>query len=120
MLSPPGNVDFDAIRQDFPIFSSGAQALHYLDSAASSQKPRCVIDAIAECYRSQYGPVHRGLYPLAEAASEAYETARRTLAGFINAASADEIVFTRSATEAINLVASGWAGQEREPGSASC
>ena len=114
MLAPPGNVDFDAIRKDFPILSRGPQALHYLDSAASSQKPLCVIDAIAECYRSQYGPVHRGLYPLAEAASEAYEKARQTLARFINAASADEIVFTRSATEAINLVASGWAGQTLE------
>ena len=116
MLAPPGSVDFDAIRKDFPIFSSGSQALHYLDSAASSQKPQCVIDAIARCYRSQYGPVHRGLYPLAEAASEAYEKARRTLANFINATSADEIVFTRSATESINLVASGWAGQVLEAG----
>jgi cysteine desulfurase/selenocysteine lyase len=116
MLVPAVNVDFDAIRQDFPIFSSGPQALHYLDSAASSQKPQCVIDAIVSCYRSQYGPVHRGLYPLAEAASEAYEKARQTLADFINASSADEIVFTRSATEAINLVASGWAGQVLEAG----
>jgi cysteine desulfurase/selenocysteine lyase len=116
MLALPGSVDFDAIRKDFPIFSSGPQALHYLDSAASSQKPQCVIDAIASCYRSQYGPVHRGLYPLAEAASEAYEKARRTLANFINATSADEIVFTRSATESINLVASGWAGQLLDAG----
>ena len=116
MLAPAGNVEFDAIQKDFPIFSSGPQPLHYLDSAASSQKPQCVIDAIASCYRSQYGPVHRGLYPLAEAASEAYEKARRTLADFINASSADEIVFTRSATEAINLVASGWAGQVLEAG----
>ena len=116
MLAPSGNVDFDAIRKDFPIFNNGPQALHYLDSAASSQKPRCVIEAIARCYRSEYGPVHRGLYPLAEAASEAYEKARRTLAQFINASSADEVVFTRSATEAINLVASGWARQALEAG----
>jgi cysteine desulfurase/selenocysteine lyase len=109
-------VDFDAIRNDFPIFNSGSPSIHYLDSAATSQKPLCVIDAIARCYRSEYGPVHRGLYPLAEAASEGYEKARRTLANFINAASADEIVFTRSATEAINLVASGWAGQALEAG----
>ncbi|MCP4767536.1 MAG: SufS family cysteine desulfurase [Gammaproteobacteria bacterium] len=111
-----GAVDFDAIRKDFPIFDSAPEALHYLDSAASSQKPQCVIDAVAQCYRSQYGPVHRGLYPLAEAASEAYEKSRRTLGRFINAASADEIVFTRSATEAINLVASGWAGPALEAG----
>jgi len=108
---PAEKPDFDAIRKDFPIFTSGAEPLHYLDSAATSQKPHCVIDAIADCYRSQYGPVHRGLYPLAEAASEAYEKARRTLADFINAPSPEEIIFTRSATEAINLVACGWAGQ---------
>ncbi len=116
MLAPSNGVDFEAIRKDFPIFNSGSQTLHYLDSAASSQKPNCVIDAIAQCYRRQYGPVHRGLYPLAEAASEAYEKARQTLARFINAASADEIIFTRSATEAINLVASGWAGQALKAG----
>jgi cysteine desulfurase/selenocysteine lyase len=116
MLVPPDSVDFETIREDFPIFSSGPRPLHYLDSAATSQKPNCVIDAIAECYRSQYGPVHRGLYPLAEAASEAYEKARQTLARFINAASADEVIFTRSATESINLVASGWAGQALKAG----
>ncbi len=112
----PDSVDFPAIREDFPIFSSGPRPLHYLDSAATSQKPLCVIDAIAECYRSQYGPVHRGLYPLAEAASEAYEKVRQTLARFINAASADEVIFTRSATESINLVASGWAGPALKEG----
>jgi cysteine desulfurase/selenocysteine lyase len=109
-------VDFDAIRADFPIFRNSTQPLHYLDSAASSQKPNCVIDAIVECYRSQYAPVHRGLYPLAESASEAYEQARQTLARFINAGSADEIIFTRSATEAINLVGFGWAGQRLRAG----
>ncbi len=113
---PADKPDFDALRKDFPIFSSGAGTLHYLDSAATSQKPHCVIEAIADCYRRQNAPVHRGLYPLAEAASEAYEKARRTLADFINAPSAEEIVFTRSATEAINLVASGWAGQRLQAG----
>ena len=116
VLITSDSVDFDAIRNDFPIFNSGSRALHYLDSAATSQKPQCVIDAITLCYGSQYGPVHRGLYPLAELASEAYEKARETLAKFINAAAADEIVFTRSATEAINLVASGWAGQALKAG----
>jgi len=116
ILTTPDSVDFDALRKDFPIFDGGPETLHYLDSAATSQKPHCVIDAIDLCYRHQYGPVHRGLYPLAESASEAYEKARRTMASFINAPSPDEIIFTRSATEAINLVASGWARQALEAG----
>ncbi len=115
-MTAPDSVDFDALRKDFPIFDGGPGTLHYLDSAATSQKPRCVIDAIDRCYRYQYGPVHRGLYPLAESATESYEKARQTLAEFINAPSSDEIVFTRSATEAINLVASGWAGQALRAG----
>jgi len=115
-LIPPNSVDFDAIRKDFPILNSSPRPLHYLDSAATSQKPNRVIDAIANCYRSEYGPVHRGLYPLAERASEIYEQARQTLANFINASSANDIVFTRSATEAINLVATGWAGQRLKAG----
>lgn len=98
------------MRSDFPIYEHHQRPLHYLDSAASSQKPNAVIEAISVCYREQYGPVHRGLYPLAESASEAYEKARQTLASFINA-TAEQIVFTRSATESINLVATGWAGQ---------
>jgi cysteine desulfurase/selenocysteine lyase len=116
ILTAPDSVDFDALRKDFPIFDGGPETLHYLDSAATSQKPRCVIDAIDQCYRHQYGPVHRGLYPLAESATEAYEKARQTMAKFINAPSPDEIIFTRSATEAINLVASGWARQALEAG----
>ena len=116
MLTASDSVDFDALRKDFPIFDSGPQTLPYLDSAATSQKPRCVIDAIDLCYRNQYGPVHRGLYPLAESATEAYEKARQTIENFINAPSPDEIIFTRSATEAINLVASGWARQALEAG----
>ena len=110
------SVDFDALRRDFSIFENSRQPLHYLDSAASSQKPDCVIDAIGDCYRNHYGPVHRGLYPLAESASQHYEAARQTLADFINAGSAEHIVFTRSATEAINLVASGWARQRVQKG----
>lgn len=109
-------VDFNALRYDFPIIANSRPPLHYLDSAASSQKPQAVIDAISTCYRDQYGPVHRGLYALAETASQNYEAARQTLADFINAGSADQIVFTRSATEAINLVASGWAGKHLQAG----
>ena len=116
ILTALDNVDFDALRKDFPIFNRGSETLHYLDSAATSQKPHCVIEAIDRCYRKHYAPVHRGLYPLAESATESYEKSRQTLAAFINAPSSDEIVFTRSATEAINLVASGWAGQALRAG----
>jgi cysteine desulfurase/selenocysteine lyase len=109
------DVDFDALRLDFPIFHNNP-TLHYLDSAATSQKPNCVIDAITQCYRNDYGPVHRGLYSLAENASEQYEAARQTLSSYINSAQAENIVFTRSATEAINLVATGWARQHIQAG----
>jgi cysteine desulfurase/selenocysteine lyase len=109
-------VDFEALRADFPIFATGPRPLHYLDSAASAQKPACVIESINQCYNHDYGPVHRGLYPLAESASEHYEASRRTIAHFINAAHPDQLVFTRSATESINLVAQGWAAQYLQPG----
>ena len=109
-------VDFDALRKDFSIFDHGTQPLHYLDSAASSQKPNCVIDAIDDCYRKHYAPVHRGLYPLAEEASAQYEAARQIISNFIHSPSENNIVFTRSATEAINLVASGWARQHVQAG----
>lgn len=108
--------DWRALRNDFPVLTNSQPALHYLDSAASSQKPQAVIDAISHCYSHNYGPVHRGLYALAEVASEAYEAARQTIANFVNAENTNEIVFTRSATEAINLVAHGWAGQHLKPG----
>ena len=108
--------DFEALRADFPIFADDRTAPHYLDSAASAQKPACVIEAISNCYRREYGPIHRGLYPLAEIASERYESSRQIVANFINAGKADEIVFTRSATEAINLVANGWGGTHLDPG----
>lgn len=109
-------VDFEALRADFPIFAAGSQPLHYLDSAASAQKPAVVIESIRQCYSRAYGPVHRGLYPLAENASEDYEGARQTIAKFINAGRAQQIVFTRSATESINLVAQGWAEPRLQPG----
>ena len=102
-------------RDDFPLLRR-TPGLHYLDSAASAHKPDCVIDALANCYGEQYAPVHRGLYPLAEQASQDYENARRTVARFIGADSAGALVFTRSATEAINLVASGWAANRLQAG----
>ena len=114
--NPSSMINFDLLRKDFPVFKQSAQPLHYLDSAASSQKPECVIDAITQCYRQNYAPVHRGLYPLAENASEQYEASRQTIANYINAFCRNNIVFTRSATEAINLVASGWAKKHLQVG----
>jgi len=100
----------EACKKDFPLFQTerGA-ALHYLDNAATTQKPAAVIEAISECYRSAYGPVHRGLYPLAEGATAAYEDAREIVSGFIGAATPETLIFTPSATDAINRVAWGWA-----------
>jgi cysteine desulfurase/selenocysteine lyase len=118
MAGDGGRLDPRRVRKDFPLLRDAplAQGLHYLDNAATTHKPQPVIDAISECYARRYGPVHRGLYPLAEAASEAYEKARRRLAAFVGAGSADELVFTRSTTEAINLVAEGWARPRLQPG----
>ncbi len=98
------------IRADFPLLVNAGDSLHYLDNAATSQKPNAVIDAISDCYRNHNAPIHRGLYPLAEKASHHYENARSTIAKFIGAAGAhsEQLIFTRSTTESINMVAQGW------------
>ena len=102
--------DVARIRQDFPALSLTpyGKPLVYLDNAASAQKPRAVIERMSLAYETEYANVHRGLHYLASAATEAFEAARETVRSFLNAESADEIVFTRSATEAINLVASSF------------
>ena len=102
--------DVESIRADFPILAERpyGKPLVYLDNAASAQKPKKVIDRLSYAYEHEYANVHRGLHYLANAATEAYEAARETVRRFVNAASHDEIVFTRSATEAINLVASSF------------
>ena len=102
--------DVAAVRRDFPILSKEVYGtpLVYLDNAASAQKPRQVIERLVYAYENEYANVHRGLHYLANAATEAYEGAREKVRAFLNAASADEIVFTRSTTEAINLVASSF------------
>ncbi len=102
-----GAFDVERIRQDFPILTRTVHGkkLVFLDSAASAQKPRAVIDAMAHCMEAQYANVHRGLHFMSERTSEAYEAVRDKVAGLINAASRDEIVFTRNGTESINLVA---------------
>ena len=102
--------DVEAIRRDFPILSRmvHGKPLVFLDSAASAQKPQTVIDAVASCYSEEYANIHRGVYFLSELATEKFEGARRKVQRFLNAAEAREVVFTRNATEAINLVASSY------------
>jgi len=116
MNAPVLNTPYDvqAIRAEFPILAQKVygKPLVYLDNAASSQKPRAVIDAMVGCMETGYANVHRGLHFMANAATEGFEGARETTRQFLNAGSTDEIIFTRNATEAYNLVASsmGWAG----------
>ncbi len=102
-----GSYDVARIREDFPILAMRVygKPLIYLDNAASAQKPKAVLDRIERAYTSEYANVHRGLHYLANAATEAYESARETVRTFLNAARPEEIIFTRNATEAINLVA---------------
>ncbi|MFT0892490.1 cysteine desulfurase [Pseudochelatococcus sp. G4_1912] len=113
-----GSYDVEAVRRDFPILSREVygKPLVYLDSAASAQKPRAVIDAISRTYEHEYANVHRGLHYLANAVTEAFEDARETVRHFLNAESTDEIVFTRSATESINLVADAFGRAHIEEG----
>ena len=102
--------DVEKIREDFPILAERpyGKPLVYLDNAASAQKPKAVLDRLVHAYEHEYANVHRGLHYLANAATEAYEAARESVRRFVNAASHEEIVFTRSATEAINLVAASF------------
>ncbi len=101
------------IRRDFPILQQeiNGHPLVYLDSAASSQKPRQVIDALKEYYETNHSNVHRGVHTLGSRATEAYELAREKVARFINAPSAEQVIFTRGTTESINMVAYGYARQ---------
>lgn len=107
-----GAYDVARVRQDFPALSLQVygKKLVYLDNAASAQKPSAVLDRMTQAYQSEYANVHRGLHYLANAATEAYEGGRTKVAQFINAARTEEVIFTRNATEAINLVASSWGG----------
>jgi len=106
-------VDWSALREDFPILRErvNGHPLIYFDSAASSQKPRAVLDVVRNYYEHENANVHRGLHALSARATEHYEKSRQRVADFIGAASADEIVFTRGTTESINLVAQAWAGK---------
>lgn len=102
--------DVEQIRKDFPVLCRqiNGKPNTFLDSAASAQKPQCVIDRIVDVYRSEYANVHRGSYFLSEEITSEYEKARGTVCRFLNARSDSEIVFTRNATESINLVASSF------------
>src|SRR4029077_12593355 len=108
-----GGVDWKAIREDFPILRERAHGhpLIYFDSAATSQKPQAVLDALRNYYEHNNANVHRGLHELSSRATEAYETSRQQVAKYIGAATADEIIFTRGTTESINLVAQAWGGK---------
>ncbi len=103
-------VDWKALREDFPILDQKVhgQPLLYLDNAATSQKPRAVIDALSRYYERDNANVHRGIHELSNRATAAFEAARVRAAKFLNARSADEIIFTRGTTEGINLVAAAW------------
>jgi cysteine desulfurase/selenocysteine lyase len=105
--------DWSALRGDFPILREQAHGypLIYFDNAATTQKPRPVLDALRRYYEHDNANVHRGLHELSSRATEAYEKSRQRVADYLGAASADEIVFTRGTTESINLVAQAWGGK---------
>ncbi|WP_420393476.1 cysteine desulfurase [Acuticoccus sp.] len=107
-------LDLEAVRADFPILSQQVHGkpLVFLDNAASAQKPQAVLDRIMQAYAEDYANVHRGLHTLANRSTEAYEGAREIVRRFLNALASEEIVFTRSSTEAINLVAQSWGMRE--------
>ena len=110
--------DVEAVRKDFPILATQMRGrpLVYLDTAASAQKPRVVIDSMADFYSHHYANIHRGVYQLSAEATEAYESVRTRVARFIGAPDPREVIFVRNATEAINLVARTWGEQEIESG----
>src|SRR5271168_544553 len=112
--------DLTQIRKDFPILEQQVHGkdLVFLDSAASAQKPRVVIDAMVHVMEAQYANVHRGLHWMSERTSDAYEAVRDKTAAFLNAAAREEIIFTRNATESINLVAYTYGRTALQPGDA--
>ena len=111
-------LDADRLRTDFAVFDElvNGKPVAFLDSAASTQKPRQVLDAMREFYEHSYANVHRGVYTLAERATAGYEGAREKVRAFVNAPSNREVIFTRSATEALNLIAYAWGFDNLGPG----
>jgi cysteine desulfurase/selenocysteine lyase len=117
-VTAEAKLDARKLRADFPIFEQEihGKPLAYLDSAASSQKPRQVLDAMTEFYETSYANIHRGVYDLGERATEAFEGAREKARAFVNAETTCEVVFTRNVTAAINLVAYAWGLDNLGPG----
>lgn len=111
-------INVERVRDDFPILSRTVygKPLVYLDSAATSQKPRSVIQTLVDYYERYNSNVHRGVHSLSMEATDAFEEARQKVASFVNASSPESIVWTRNATEAINLVANTWAQDHIGPG----
>src|SRR4249920_4157703 len=118
VLTARSSLDAQKLRSDFPIFEQKihGKPLAYLDSAVTAQKPRQVLDAMRTFYETSYANVHRGVYTLSERATAEFEQSRQTVASFVNAPSAREIIFTRQATEALNLVAYAWGLNNLGPG----
>ncbi|NBB70574.1 MAG: SufS family cysteine desulfurase [Alphaproteobacteria bacterium] len=115
----PPKLDVAQVRGDFPILASemNGRPLVYLDNAASTQKPACVIDELARFLREDYANIHRGVYDLSMRASEAHDGARDRVRRFLNASAAREVIFTRNGTEGINLVAQSYVRPRARPGS---
>lgn len=113
-----GSYDVDLVRADFPALAMKVygKQLVYLDNAASAQKPNAVLDRMMLAYKTEYANVHRGLHYLANAATEGYEGARTKVQHFLNAGRPEEIIFTKNATDALNLVASSWGGVNLKAG----
>ncbi len=112
------STDLSNLRVDFPVLDQhvGGHPLVYLDNAATTQKPRAVIDAVARFYERDNSNVHRGLHALSMRATDGYEAARTRAAKFINAADSAEVIFTSGTTASVNLVAQTWARDNLKPG----
>src|SRR3984957_16093076 len=117
-MSNTKTIDWQKLRADFPILDQKVHGkpLVYFDNAATSQKPRGVIDALVHYYEHDNANVHRGIHELSNRSTSAFEAARIRVAKFINARNADEIIFTRGTTESINLVAATWGAKNMKPG----
>jgi cysteine desulfurase / selenocysteine lyase len=115
---PQGTVDWSALRKDFPVLDQTVHGrpLLYFDNAATTQKPRAVVEALRHYYEHDNANVHRGIHELSNRATAAFENARARAAQFIHARSPEEIIFTRGTTEGINLVAQSWGGKHLKPG----
>ncbi len=118
LMSSSKQYDLNHIRSEFPVLSRrvNGKPLVYLDNAATSQKPECVIESLSNYYRSYNSNIHRGIHTLSEEATAAYEAVREKIKDFIGAADSKEIIFTRNTTESINLVVSSWGKQFIRPG----